>query len=178
MVRVSEPIADRPHLPGYGISDDRGDLLPWSWAEERLAGSTEMWLATIGPGGRPHVMPVWAVWLDAPGDDGDDRPAVWLSTGRRSAKARNLRADPRCTVTTDDTRRPLVIEGTAVEVTGAGALRPFVDAVNTKYGPGNTVEFFLANHVFRIVPERAFGLEEERFTETPTRWTFPPPATG
>ena len=165
---MSEPTAERPFMPDYGIAADTGALLPWSWAEERLAESTNMWLATSGREGRPHVMPVWAVWLDG---------AVWLSSGHRSRKALNLLAEPRCTVTTDDTTRPLVIEGTAEPVTDASAVRRFADTVNGKYAGGRPatdqeIAFFLRNHVFRIRPERAFGLEEERFTETPTRWTF------
>jgi PPOX class probable F420-dependent enzyme len=162
---MTEPVAERPHMPGYGIEAGVDDLLPWSWAEARLAESAELWLATTAPDGRPHLMPVWAVWLDG---------AVWLSTGHRSRKGRNLLADPRCTVATDDTRRPLVIEGVARPVTDEPALARFTDAVNEKYASDYGLDFFLATHVFRVEPGRAFGLEEDRFTETPTRWTFPP----
>src|SRR5262249_17191311 len=64
--RVNEPIASRPHMPGYGTlpAGEGGGLLPWSWAEERLARSHDYWLATVTPDGAPHLMPVWAVWLD------------------------------------------------------------------------------------------------------------------
>jgi hypothetical protein len=161
---MANPNRERPYMPGYGLVTNDDGLLPWSWAEERLAGSAEMWLATTSPGGRPHVMPVWALWLDG---------GVWFSTGARSRKARNLLADPRCTVTTDDTRRPLIIEGVAVRVTDDEATVRFTDAVNTKYGSDYTVDFFRGTHVFTVRPERAFGLDEDRFAETPTRWTFP-----
>jgi hypothetical protein len=76
-------------------------------------------------------------------------------------------------VTTDDTRRPVVIDGVARPVTDEAAIRRFTDAVNEKYDSDYGLDFFLANHVFRVEPERAFGLEEDRFAETPTRWTFP-----
>jgi PPOX class probable F420-dependent enzyme len=154
-------------MPGYGIAAGTDGLLPWSWAEQRLQGSAEMWLATTSPEGRPHVMPVWAVWLDG---------AVWLSTGPRSRKARNLSADPRCTVTTDDTRRPVVIDGVAERVTDAASTQRFTDAVNAKYASDYDAAFFLTTHVYRVRPERAFGLDEDRFAETPTRWTFADPA--
>ena len=55
-------------------------------------------------------MPVWGVWLDG---------RLWFSSGLRSRKARNLAADPRCTLTTDDARDPVVVEGTAERVTDA-----------------------------------------------------------
>jgi PPOX class probable F420-dependent enzyme len=156
-------------MPGYGTATGADGLLPWSWAEQRLIESTEIWLATITPEGRPHVMPVWAVWLDG---------AIWLSTGGRSRKARNLQADPSCTVTTEDPRRPVVIDGVAERITDRAVAQGVTDAMNDKYssalpdGEGFTVDFVLANHLYRIRPERAFGLEEDRFTDSPTRWVF------
>ena len=78
-------------MPGYGILPSAEGLLPWAWAQERLRASANYWLATTWPDGRPHVMPVWGVWLDG---------ALWWSSGLRSRKARNLARDPRCTVTT------------------------------------------------------------------------------
>ena len=52
-------------MPGYGILPaDRGSgLIPWAEAERRLAAAHDHWLATVHPDGRPHVMPVWGVWL-------------------------------------------------------------------------------------------------------------------
>jgi nitroimidazol reductase NimA-like FMN-containing flavoprotein (pyridoxamine 5'-phosphate oxidase superfamily) len=91
-------------MPGYGIvSPDQGNgLLPWTWAEDRLTGSRNFWLATRWPDGRPHVMPVWAVWHAG---------ALWFSSSERSRKARNLAADPRCSLTTEDPLNPIVAEG-------------------------------------------------------------------
>jgi PPOX class probable F420-dependent enzyme len=163
---MNEPAAARPHMPDYGIVESAEGLLPWSWAEQRLAESPELWLATTGSAGRAHLMPVWAVWMDG---------SVWVSTGPRSRKGRNLQADPRCTLATADPRRPLVIEGTAEAVTDPGEIRRFTDAVNERFSVDYDVRFYLDNLVFRIRPERAFGLEEEHFTESPTRWSFPPP---
>jgi PPOX class probable F420-dependent enzyme len=162
-----EPPADRPVMPGYGIlpPDAGSGLLPWAEAERRLSASHDYWLATVSPDGRPHVMPVWAVWTDG---------RLWLSTGLRSRKARNLAADPRCTVTTDDARDPVVVEGRAEQVTGAAAIGAFVDAVNAKYDGGMTVEFQdpAVNGTFAVRPVRAFALSGADFAGSPTRWTF------
>ena len=69
-----EPVADRPWMPGYGTlpAADGTGLLPWSWATERLEAAHDFWLATTSADGRPHVMPVWAVWW---------RDALWFSSG-------------------------------------------------------------------------------------------------
>ena len=58
--------ADRPFMPGYGVlpADQGSGLLPWAEAERRLTASHDFWCATVRPDGRPHVMPVWGVWLD------------------------------------------------------------------------------------------------------------------
>ena len=76
-----EPRADRPFMPGYGISEASEGILPWSWAEERLSNSRNNYLATTRPDGRPHVMVVWGVWFGG---------RYYFSTGQGSQKARNL----------------------------------------------------------------------------------------
>lgn len=159
--------ASRPHMPGYGIgpAESGTGLLPWSWAEERLTRSTFFWLATVGAGGRPHVMPVWAVWSEG---------AAWFSSGLRSRKARNLAADPRCTLTTDDALEPVIVEGDAERVTDLDRLAGFMAALDAKYETDYGAEFAdpAVNGVWRVAPDRAFGLVEDDFTGSPTRWTF------
>jgi PPOX class probable F420-dependent enzyme len=154
-------------MPGYGTRGptDGGGLLPWSWAEERLATARDYWVASILPDGRPHVMPVWGVWLDG---------ALWFSSSGRSRKARNLAADPRCTMTTDIPTEPVVVHGTAALVTELDGIGPFLDALNRKYATAYGLEFLdpAVNASFRVEPEVVFGLVEENFTGSPTRWTF------
>jgi hypothetical protein len=164
---MGEPRAARPHMPGYGIAGPASGtgLLPWSWAVERLTGSHDYWLATAGSSGQPHVMPVWGVWLDG---------AVWFSSGLRSRKARNLADRPACTLTTDDAQQPVVLEGTAARVTDREALREFAAASDAKYDTDYGVEFYdpAVNGVWRVAPVWAFGLVQDDFTGSPTRWTF------
>lgn len=162
---MTEPRADRPHMPGYGIlgPDEGTGLLPWSWAEERLVRSHDFWLATAWPDGRPHVMPVWAVWTNG---------ALWFSSSPGSRKARNLERDPRCVATTDDALEPVVVEGSATLVRDTTAVRAFTDAVNSKYGTETDVEFFAENALYRLDATRAIGLTESDFAGSPTRWTF------
>jgi PPOX class probable F420-dependent enzyme len=154
-------------MPGYGIKGpaEGTGLLPWSWAVERLTRSHDYWLATSRPDGRPHLMPVWGVWLDG---------ALWFSSGLRSRKARNLAADPRCSVTTDDALEPVVLEGTAALVAGPPAIRVFANALNTKYGTDYGSDFFDpgVNGCYRVSPAWVFGLTESDFEGSPTRWTF------
>src|SRR5215216_6104607 len=125
------PKAERPFMPGYGIlpADQGSGLITWAEAERRLTVSHDYWCATVRPDGAPHVMPVWGVWLDG---------RLWFSSGLRSRKARNLAADPRCSLTTDDTQNPVVVEGRAERVADAARIAAFVAAVNAKYEAGMT----------------------------------------
>jgi hypothetical protein len=167
---MAGPVSDRPAMPGYGVlpADQGGGLLPWSEAERRLTVSHDYWCATIGRGGRPHVMPVWGVWLDG---------RLWFSSGLRSRKARNLAADPRCTMTTDDAQNPVVLEGVAARVTDRDGIARFLDAMNARYDAGMTAEFLdpAVNGTYAVRPERAFAITHEDFTGSPTRWSFPAP---
>ena len=111
-------------------------------------------------------MPVWGVWLDG---------RLWFSSGMRSRKARNLAADPRCTLTTDDAQNPVVVEGVAAQVTDRAGIEAFLDAMNAKYGGGLTVDFLdpAVNGTFAVAPERAFAITDDDFSGSPTRWTLP-----
>jgi PPOX class probable F420-dependent enzyme len=154
-------------MPGYGIlpADQGAGLLPWFWAERRLADSHEYWVATVHPDGRPHLMPVWGVWL---------REALWFSSSVRSRKYRNLAAGPACTVATDDAHHPVVLDGTAAVVTDPPAIAGFLAALNAKYVTEYGPDFLdpAVNAVFRVTPASVFALSDEDFTGTPTRWTF------
>lgn len=154
-------------MPGYGVRgpNEGSGLLPWSWAEERLSSSRNYWLVSRWPDGRPHAMPVWGVWSQA---------TLWFSSSRGSRKARNLAADPRCVVTTEDAMNPVVIEGTVEAVGDGPALAGFLAQVNAKYHTNYGPEMVdpAANTTFRVRPRWAFGLKQDDFTGSPTRWLF------
>ena len=155
-------------MPGYGIAgpDAGRGLLPWSWAEERLTKSHDYWVATARPDGRPHLMPVWAVW---------DGGALWFSSSVGSRKARNLAAQRRCSIATDNAWEPVVLEGLANVITDPDALARFIGLENEKYGTDYGVEFLdpSVNATFRVDPSWVFTLTEDDFTGSPTRWRFP-----
>jgi hypothetical protein len=164
---MDTPRASRPYMPGYGIlgPTQGSGLLPWSWAEQRLLAACNYWVASCWPDGRPHVMPVWGIWHDA---------AFWFSSSRRSRKARNLAADPRCVVTTEHATEPVVVEGSAEVITDPQALTRMLALENAKYGTDYSIELLdpAVNATIRVRPRWAFGLAEGDFTGSPTRWVF------
>jgi PPOX class probable F420-dependent enzyme len=161
------PRAERPYMPGYGIvgADEGSGLLPWSWALERINAARNFWVVTVRPDGRPHAMPVWAVW---------DHGALWFSSSLGSRKVRNLSATPHCVITTEDGNDPVVIEGTATVVTDMKAIKRFLGLTNEKYQTSYTVDFLdpAVNATVTVQPRWAFGLRQGDFSGSPTRWLF------
>jgi hypothetical protein len=101
------------NLDRYGF-----DSLPWSRAHAELAkGSTgpdiTHFLGTIRPDGRPHVAGVGAAWFD-----GD----LYFTSNRAARKARNLAANPACTLAVKLAGIDLTLEGTAVRVADGATL--------------------------------------------------------
>ncbi len=152
-------------MPDYGIKgpDEGTGLLPWSWAVERLEASHDYWVATTWPDGRPHVTPVWGLWLD---------DALWFSCGPTSAKARNLARDPRCSIATDKPAEPVVLDTVVERRPARDDAARFAELSTAKYHIEYTVDFFAANALFAAHPQSAFGLEEADFTGSPTKWIF------
>jgi hypothetical protein len=167
---VSEPHADRPQMPDYGVDTSDWSALPWSWAGDRLVATRNYWVVTASADARPHAMPVWGVW-----DDADHRFA--FSCGPRSRKARNLAANPQMVVMADDTVECVSVEGRASLLTDKGRVAVWVERYLAKYqpiSPGLSAEFIASNALFEFTAERAFAIieREEEFSTRATRWSF------
>jgi hypothetical protein len=161
----AQPKADRPFAPGYGIvgAEDGKGLLPWAWVARKMNGCRTFWLATIHAGllaaeGRPHVMPVWGVWLD---------DAFFFSTGRKSRKGQNLAANPACTIANDDGQEAVIVEGLATQVKDAAALKRVASAYKKKYKMDPRS---MGEPIFHVQPRMVFGLVEKSFAQSATRW--------
>src|SRR5437867_9975248 len=113
-------------MPGYGIGEANNGkgLFPWSWAVERLTNAHTYWVTSMRADGRPHVMPVWGVWLD---------DAFCFSTGNQSRKARNLASNPRCAVACEVEEDQIIVEGVAELTNDSDLMQRFADAYSPKY---------------------------------------------
>src|SRR5262249_41633841 len=123
---------------------------------ERLARDEVVWVSTIRPDGRPHVVPVWFTW---------DGEVLTFFSKPDAQKIRNLEANPNVMLalgTPDETMDVELIEGRA-EVLGT----PAADADECrldKYAGlmahvGLTVEQFVQTYsqVVRVRPTRLLG---------------------
>lgn len=116
--------------PRYG--DASATTPAWDDIERILADAQLYWVITVRADGRPHAVPLVGVWYDG---------AFAFCTGPEEQKQRNLDHNPQVAVTTGSTGaqgwhrgKDVVVEGTAVRVTDAGALQALADAWFAKYG--------------------------------------------
>jgi nitroimidazol reductase NimA-like FMN-containing flavoprotein (pyridoxamine 5'-phosphate oxidase superfamily) len=167
--KKQSPKASRPFAPGYGIVDakDGAGLLAWTWVARKMNACRTFWLATIHPGKgsasappRPHVMPVWGVWLDN---------AFFFSTGRKSCKGQNLAANAACTVANDDGEEAVIVEGDAQEVNDAARLERVAAAYEKKYKMDPRG---MGEPIFEVRPSKVFGFIEKSFPKSATRWSL------
>jgi general stress protein 26 len=162
------------------FSSPGATALPWTDAEEQLQKADVFWLSTVRPEGRPHVVPLIAVWLNA---------SLYFATGDGERKAKNLAKNSQVSIITgcNDLNKGLdiVVEGQAIAVTDDAKLRRVVETYVAKYGEGwrlpiGDVLFF------EVTPSKVFGFGRragrvgppagrgEMFNQTRWRFRAPP----
>jgi PPOX class probable F420-dependent enzyme len=93
-------------------------------------------VATVGPNGRPHLVPLWYVV-----EQGDGDPVLGGWTFAKSQKARNLERDPRATISIDDGVDYQELRGAMMECDvevshDPDAVAGYGMALFERYGPG------------------------------------------
>ena len=169
-------VEQEPRAELSAFSSDGAKPTTWAKAEAELREAEVFWLSTVRPDGRPHVTPLLGIWLDG---------ALYFCTGASERKAKNLARNAHCVLTTGRNELDgldLVVEGDAVEVTGAVERGAAADSYESKYGPHFTAPsgtwFGLGDAirggdalVYRVAPAVAFGFAKGRpFGQT--RWRF------
>jgi len=118
-------------------------------------------VATVGPQGRPHLVPLW--YVVEPGDG----PVLRGWTYAASQKARNLQRDPRATVSIDDGVQYQELRGVMMEcdvelTPDPERVADYGMALFERYGPGGE----LAPEVREMVLQQAQKRVALRFTPT------------
>jgi len=163
---VATPKASRPHAPEYGYPTGSKGLLAWVWAETRLKKSHNYWITTVKPDGSPHTMVVWGMWQDG---------RFLFSTGSTSRKARNLEANPKCILCTEDAAEAIIVEGIA-EIADVAARKKMLPPYERKYkfDMSSMKDDILAmkEPVYAVRPRVVFAMWEKHFQNKSTRWKF------
>ncbi|NUR57984.1 MAG: pyridoxamine 5'-phosphate oxidase family protein [Catenulispora sp.] len=149
---------------------------PWEATEWALRRIQKFQLCTVREDGRPHVTPLLAVWALG---------AMWFTTGDSEQKAKNLAANPHCSLTAGTgtlTAMDYVVEGTANLVTDQAVRQAGAAAFEAAYGWQLTAEdgtwYRLGEAIrtgtvqlYRVQPDQAFayGISSES-SQTRYRW--------
>ncbi len=146
----------------------------WDTARERLETAELFWVITVRPDGRPHTTPLIAIWHGE---------ALYFTTGPTEQKAKNLAANPHCTLMTGSNALhdglDLIVEGVARRVTDTAELQRLANAYEAKYGEdwhfdiGDGVFINDASGpalVFELAPVTAYGFGKGTYSHT--RWSF------
>lgn len=157
-------VQSRPHMPGYGISTKKEGMLSWDWVNEQMAQSRNYWIGSTRPDGRPHVSPVWGVWMDG---------VLYFGASRHSRKIRNLTANPEVVIHLESGDEVVIFEGKIEPVDDKKLLVKMADAFEAKYlsyrpNPDEEPDSVF----FRLIPQVVFAWQERDFPNTATRWMF------
>ena len=101
-----EPVNSRIGRPfiakSYGIAAGDAGLMDWSWVDAQMANSRNYWIGSTRPDGRPHVSPVWGVWLGG---------ALYFGGDVQARRSRNLAANPQVVAHLESGDEVVMIEG-------------------------------------------------------------------
>lgn len=164
------PIIDRPDMPdGYGVPEDSGSILPWSWAEQQLKDASNYWFSTTRPNGQPHAVPAWAVLVD-----GD----LYFEGSPATIRARNIAANPALTIHLESGSTVVIVEGVAREAGGPPPelAAKLVQEFERKYGGTDwdyhpALDQWAEGGLWAMRPRKVIGWSQ--FPTTVTRWRFP-----
>jgi len=155
----------RPSMPDYGITDEATDgMLTWDWLDKQMEQSRNYWVCTTRKDGRPHVTPVWGVWLNN---------TLYFSTGKTSVKYRNIKRDNRVIVHLESGDDTVIIEGKLVETDTADSHRqPIVQAYQKKY-KFNPAEGDSDDGIwYELRPDKIMTWLESDFVNSVAYWVF------
>jgi hypothetical protein len=165
-----EPVAETM------LNTEDAAATPWEEVIARLTDESTHWLVTVRPDGRPHVVPVGAVWMD---------DALFFTTGQGTRKEKNVERNPHCAVSFGSRGYDLVIEGEATRETDDERLQRLAEVYAAQGWPATAGDGALdapysapttgpaPYNVYRVTPTAAFafGTEEETVNRA-TRYSF------
>jgi hypothetical protein len=155
------PAANRLKLPkGYRAPATAAGLLSWPQIDERLESASSYWLATTRPDLRPHVTPVWGVWVDR---------ALYFDGFPTARWARNLAANPTASVHLESAMDVVILDGRVEDfVADTDLAGRVVRAWDAKYGRLQPDPAGRGIYRFRPSTARAWS----SFPDDATRWKF------
>jgi hypothetical protein len=101
--------------------------------DPRLLTEKNIWIATTRQNGKPHLVPIWFVWVNE---------RAYICTNAASVKARNMTANPQASFALEDGSRPVIAECDVYFIA-----RPF---------PNEVVQAFTEKYAWSIASDTSY----------------------
>lgn len=152
---------DAPDI--YAFPSDAAAFVTWEHVVERIETSRNYWLATTYPDGRPHVTPLWGVWVD---------DALWFDGLPTTRWARNMAGNPSICVHLESGDDVVILEGTVDDLeTDIETEERLKRAWRGKYGSLEPEAH--TQGIFRLRPRRVRAWSVSALTDG-ARWHLAP----
>jgi nitroimidazol reductase NimA-like FMN-containing flavoprotein (pyridoxamine 5'-phosphate oxidase superfamily) len=157
----------RPHFP-QGYLENPKSMVPWSHVEQRLAAARNYWICSVRPNGKPHVIPVWAVWVDG---------YIYFDGSPETRHARNIAHNPNIAVHLESGDEVLIVEGTVemLKTVAPEFGKRLAQTYSAKYaadGYSPQPNQWDEGGLFQVRPQMV--LAWTKFTDDPTKFVLKP----
>ena len=104
---MTTPKVSRPHFPP-GYVDKPVSYVDWSWVTAQLTDSKNYWLCSVrpptpqAPGGRPHVIPLWAIYMDG---------KIYYDGSPETRHAQNMALNPNISFHLENGSQVVILDG-------------------------------------------------------------------
>jgi len=168
---VADPNPSRPKLPpNYQVEQSFEGMILWSYARARLEQALIYWIATTRPDTKPHITPVWGVWLGN---------ILYFDGHPKTRRGRNLAHNPAIAIHLESSnigKDVVIVEGIASELhspdrrlTAMIAQAYTSKYVGEHYAP--TPSDWDSGGLYAVRPTTAFAWGGH-LGKTATRWEF------
>ena len=168
---MTTPKVSRPKFP-KGYVDNPSAYVNWSWVAAQLTDSKNYWFCSVrpptpeAPGGRPHVIPRWGVYVDG---------KIYYDGSPETRHNRNTELNPNISVHLESGNQVIILEGTSLP---AGKPSPelanqLVEDYRKKYadqGYSPEPNQWDEGGLYVFTPHQC--LAWTKFNEDPTKFTF------
>lgn len=168
---MKPPKVTRPKFP-KGYVNQPVSYLDWDWVTTRLTDSLHYWLCSVrpataeAPGGRPHAVPRWAVFVDG---------KIYYDGSSETRHNRNIEQNPYVAVHLESGAEAIMLEGTSGPAGKPSAElgQKLSEAYKKKYGGlGYAPEpnSWDQGGLFVFTPRQCIAWS--KFNEDPTKFIF------
>lgn len=144
-------------------------MLTWPAVKEILGAFPYLWISTVGPDGKPHLVQQWGVWVD---------DTLYFEGSDKTRWARNLARDRRLAWGAQLGDKAVYGDATVDMIRGVEhrLAMKIAKAYAAKYGRSfkyrPKAEQYEQGHVFRARPSKLIAFDVKKFNTSAARFTF------